>query len=150
MTNLNLEEGWPSFYAEISTPESVRLNYAPEGKCLGCDAHLSKYRKMDSGTWEQWCALCTRKAIFPLQCESCWETFPSYGTRIICSKCLVPSQRSKRRELAEEKATHALDLLARYGWSEEKVTVKLKYSSILELRRVMARLSILVQESDDY
>lgn len=147
MTN---EDGYPGFYAEISTPEYIKLSYAPEGRCLGCDAKLSKYRKMEAGSWEQWCSLCTRKGIFPLQCDSCWETFPSYGTRIICSKCLVPAQRTKRRELAEEKAAYALDLLARYGWSEERVTKKLEYSSVLELRRVMVRLSVLVQESDDY
>lgn len=145
-----MEEGIPQFYAEIHTPDSIKLTYAPEGRCLGCNAKLSKYRNFENGDWERWCSACQRKGIYELQCESCWETFPSYGTRIICAKCLVPSVRIKRREQAVERAENAVELHARYGWSLEKIVDKFNYNSVIELERTMERFSILVQESDEY
>lgn len=140
-------DGLPDFYAEIHTPAAIRDSYAPEGRCLGCDAKLSIYRTMSGGEYDKWCAPCQEKAIFPLQCTGCWETFPSFGTRTICNQCLVPAQREKRHDEAFEKASRAVDLIYRYGFSYDKTVAVLKYSSTLELKR--AFLFLQAEPDDD-
>lgn len=130
-------DGIPDFYCEIHTPDSIRQNYAPEGRCLGCDAKLSIYRTMTGGEWDRWCAPCQTLGTFPLQCQSCWETFPSYGTRTICSKCLVPAQRKKREEWAIERAEQAHSLINVWNHSIEQVAKLLKYENVLEARRAI-------------
>ncbi len=139
-------DGFQEFYAEIHTPESIRLTYAPEGNCLGCNAKLSRYRTMTGGEWDKWCSPCQLKGTFELQCESCWQTFPSFGTRTICSKCLVPSHRKQREEQAREKASEAWYLYLQ-NVSIEKIADKLEYHSVIEAQRALNRLTELMEAS---
>lgn len=133
------EDGIGQFYAEVHTPASVRSTYAPKGECLGCGAKLSIYRTQSYGEYDRWCAPCQISGEFLLQCSSCWEMFPSFGTREICSKCLVPAQRKIREEEAYNRAAQACDMLYRYNFSIEKTVESLKYSSPLELKRALLR-----------
>lgn len=119
------------FYAEIGPSESIRAKYAPDGRCEECGAKLSRYRNKQYGEWETFCSPCMiegkHKGPRERTCEGCGNDFLAYGTREVCSQCLVPSYRMKRSIAAVRRAQEA-ERLFNEGVSLAEIASMLGYS----------------------
>lgn len=131
---------WPQFYAEIGPSEVVRSRYAPEAFCEECGAKLSRYRCKQWGEWETFCAPCMRqdKHLGPRKklCTACGEMFLAFGSREVCSQCIVPSYRMQRSIDAVERARTAARMFEG-GQSLGDIATRLDYTDTGEVGRAI-------------
>lgn len=129
------------FYAEIGPTQAIRDKYAPEGLCEECGAKLSRYRNLvQQGEWETFCSPCMRKGVHlgprRKSCNACGETFLAYGSREVCSQCIVPSYRVQRSIDAVKRAKMAAYLFEE-GYSLGEIADKLEYGDSGEVGRAI-------------